>query len=599
MGVVFFIFIACWTIIVIRLLAARATLSERTFLAYLFVGMLFGPLALQTLRWLVYGYGWNLQSTILSVALISPALLMLPVFLGLSVGRAYLWTSVADAFLLGFLVGFGFDILGVAFSAFTTAAPLSGLSVFPPFALDLGPDLGPYNPQIYKWWIVEETGQVGGGLYVMSGFAYWLGLASLVFAASLRFLRNRAVAAVLGTLILVACGLEKALRLNSGLDGLARYAQMVNPNGALIPWLALLALLALSLYEARWVARANSKTLASEFQAFTQLQMFVTAMTDRMPWEFLRLKAVRLQRQAEIAQAELAHLTGDESLGSIAGKLVERARSLHAMADVLSHPPIRPQTGATRRPRWRGWQLALGAVFFALVFLMPQFPAVWNFFWGIPGFQSPVLLNQLTVLGFVLTALILWWYVEFPAEQGNARDTGEEVQNRAEKWVLRTCLGLTIVALVYGNVENLYLISLGHMRLWTMDMIHWTTLMLTTFMLLLASGAAATLSFHFEEPREGTRSMRLAALVHNILTVVSTFVIAWSGFAFFQKMQSLVQTSFGTQLSSWFPHAANLVTFLPVLALALAFSFGLFWLLRYISKRAETLIVGKLANVKN
>src|SRR5438067_7493598 len=109
MKLIEFLLNAVWTLVVIRILALRATLRVRTLAIFLLLGMLLGPIALPVVQGFVNSYGsyqvyhWPLQA--LSVEL----LLLAPVLTFLFYRGAHRITSVGDAFLLAFVIGFGYD----------------------------------------------------------------------------------------------------------------------------------------------------------------------------------------------------------------------------------------------------------------------------------------------------------------------------------------------------------------------------------------------------------------------------------------------------------------------------------------------------------
>ncbi|MDA2914881.1 hypothetical protein MYX77_13195, partial [Acidobacteriia bacterium AH_259_A11_L15] len=61
--------LTAWTIVLLRLLGARATLSERTYLTYLLLGASLGVLAMPLVRLLFAPYGefWPYQRLLISV----------------------------------------------------------------------------------------------------------------------------------------------------------------------------------------------------------------------------------------------------------------------------------------------------------------------------------------------------------------------------------------------------------------------------------------------------------------------------------------------------------------------------------------------------
>src|SRR2546426_1091871 len=128
--------LALWTLAVLRVLGLRATLSGRTLGTYLLLGALLGMIAIPLVRELGAPYGEQGPYVNEVLSLGDQALLLIPVLWYLFFRRAHEVTSVADAFLLAFAVGFGFDLVGALLAASGATAPLKGLSFWPPWQFD-------------------------------------------------------------------------------------------------------------------------------------------------------------------------------------------------------------------------------------------------------------------------------------------------------------------------------------------------------------------------------------------------------------------------------------------------------------------------------
>src|SRR5262249_26839372 len=147
------------------------------------------------------------------------------------------------------------------------------------------------------WTVVRHAGEVG---YSIAGFGYWAALVALTAAATLRFGRSRIAAIIVTGLVLIWVVSEQAPLLSAdgwvylnpksidhssllpalkgllgeaagtilgsiigslacglliALEGAARLSGVLTFQGTLTPWLALIALAALSAFELRWVVR--------------------------------------------------------------------------------------------------------------------------------------------------------------------------------------------------------------------------------------------------------------------------------------------------------------------------------------------------------
>ena len=135
MALLSLLLLALLTMFTMRVLSTRATLSCHAFLTCLLAGVVVGPFAIPVVHKLINAYGTYGHYQTWLDAIGATALLLLPAAVLLFRHGAYRVTSVADAFLLAFMVGFGFDLLGAFLAASTATAPLAALSIFPPFTL--------------------------------------------------------------------------------------------------------------------------------------------------------------------------------------------------------------------------------------------------------------------------------------------------------------------------------------------------------------------------------------------------------------------------------------------------------------------------------
>src|SRR5579871_242296 len=128
------ILLACWTIALVRLASTRATLSGRTFFIYFLQGAFLGIVGVRLVQRLFVPYSQSAHGPviILLIALAWQASLLAPVWILLTDHLSRV-TSVDDAFLVAFAMGFGFDLCGALTAAATASYALPGLSLFPPW----------------------------------------------------------------------------------------------------------------------------------------------------------------------------------------------------------------------------------------------------------------------------------------------------------------------------------------------------------------------------------------------------------------------------------------------------------------------------------
>ena len=161
MPVASMVVLTVWTLVALRVVGARATLGLRTFGIYLLLGALLGITCIPLVRGLAAPYGEQGLYVNYLFSLGFQAVLLLPA-IWLLLRRANEVTSLADVFLLAFMAGFGFDLLGAILAASTAATPLKGLSIWPPWQFD-------------------------GENFSVAGYGYWSGLVALVIGAAMRF----------------------------------------------------------------------------------------------------------------------------------------------------------------------------------------------------------------------------------------------------------------------------------------------------------------------------------------------------------------------------------------------------------------------------
>ncbi|MGH9669038.1 MAG: hypothetical protein ACRD3A_02870 [Terriglobales bacterium] len=567
MALLSLVFLALLTLFLMRLLAARATFSCRTFLTCLLVGVVVGPFAMPVVHKLINAYGsYGQYQTWLDGIGATAVLLLLACALLFRRG-AYRVTSVADAFLLAFMIGFGFDLLGAFLAASAATAPLAALSYFPPFTMTNG----------------ELTA---------AGLGYWCGLVALAVAATLRFARRSALAWGIGATLLLFVGTEWAGLLGSSpwADRTTFFAwfSRMTLHGHLTPWLALLGLIGLSVWEAQWVAKATGGS-SGKLQFMEEWGSLMTALAGGKRAEFCRLSRLyRLRRQSQLARAELAHSPQDESLKRLAQNLEERVRALEKPSAESAVPLA---AAALAWASQRRWQIVLVAAFLFVVVLLPMLPdQAINFLWTIPVLESSLSPQGLTLLNLLLGFALVRRYVTAGSRPFSTFDADELARFYAELAVLQGALASVVLVVTFGLVEEFYGPG-GTLQVFAgVQHPGWNRAQLTTVMLLTACVATGITLARSQRWRSAPLALRRAAAVRNTVTAAAVFAGAWIGLIFFQQVQAQLHTRFGARLYLTFERNGNAAGDTFAALLTAGFSFVLFRLLSLWSRRAQAFL---------
>jgi len=427
------VFLALLTLAFMRLLGARATLSNRTFFAFLVLGALIGPASFQlTYRFFDPYSAWgNVFSRNVVIFFVSHLAVLLPVFVYFFGRRVYTAASVADAFLLGFASGFGYDLVVMLFASAYATAALRQVTVVPPFTFDAGG-------------------------FSLAGYGYWSAIGALTMAAGLRFLRNRYVAFTIAALVILFFAAEQAALLQPP-ETPGHWFGLITVRGLLTPYLALVALVVCSFLEFRWLNRLVPSAAQRKLQVLTEWQALLNALMARHFHEFQQLGArMRLERNLEIARAELAAHADDPALKAELDYLDARMAALpgSSSATVLDLGGVIKRKGGSRQGVI---QLTVAVLFVFICFLMPMLPdPVAKQFWSFQLFNFPLPGLGLSVLNTALIVLIVWRYLSSPAWPSKQFDPDEQLDYSSETAILSTALALALVAILYGPLEELY-----------------------------------------------------------------------------------------------------------------------------------------------
>lgn len=558
MALVELLLLVVWTLLAVRIFAARATIGERTLLTYLVAGAILGPLALPFTQKLFAPYNETGPWIFLFISLLRQALLVAP---ALFIAARFRALSVADAFLLAFVFGFGFDLSAALLAATVAAEPVRGLALFPP-------------------------AEISGPRGTVAGYAYWSALAALAFAASRRFLRTpKTVWLVSGTVFLWVAIEAATLLLPAG--GIFGLVAALTFHGKLTAWLALIALAGLSAYEVQWAASAAPESgagLLAEWQALIQ---------SLLKLDFRRYRALREQfavaRELELARAEARVEPGDQTLGGLARGLELRLEKLKNIPERGSRRAPIVSTNPWRDPAvaaWAGW-LAL-----VVVALLPHFPAVGKFFWSFWLFHYKPGGFPLTLLETLLVVVILRRCVLAAGRPDRSGDADDAIQFRGEDVILKTALAIVLLLFVHTKPEMLYPFASMIVYFTNARMPSFTPVQLVTFLLLFATAASSLTAPRMIRWRRAPLAERRAAALRNALQIVLAFVVVWVLNAFYPALIVMFHWEIGWTSFNWFGASGNwVIALLTTLLMALA-GFAVYRALAPLSRRIEKFLVG-------
>jgi len=541
--------LAIWTLLLVRALSLRATVSLRTLGTYLILGAVLGPVALPVVHSFFNSYGSYQVYHWPFVAVGVELLLLGPVLAFLFFRRAHQLTSVGDAFLLAFMVGFGYDLIAALTGVAGTSQLGSGVSYFPPF--------------------VFQSQNL-----TVSGFGYWSGLIALAIAAAARFLRTRAAIYIAAAMAAfwVAADISGLVSLQRAPTILAAVFGNMTMHGLMTPWLCLLALLGLSLWEGRWISTAGGTGAAQGL--ISQWSAALTALTGGKLDDFRRLtRAARLRRQREFANAELSRAPSDAYLTKICRDLDKQLLLAEsAPAAVKTAAPLAQALSAwaKRRPL----QVALVVALLVIVFLLPEISALAALFWRFSLLNGPLLSLHVSLLSCTLIAVIVWRYLSagMAAEFSTSADDA-------------------LLALLYGKTEDLYSLRAIPQLLGLTPAPSYDHGQLTTTMLLIAAAATGLSLKRNDTWRVRSVGVRRAAAITRVINLIVLFAGVGLVLVFFQQGQVLLHSTMRGRLFRIFGRHANSAGDIVVGIVTAAFSFALFWGLFLLSERAKSFLV--------
>ncbi|MCC7499786.1 MAG: hypothetical protein IT160_19555 [Bryobacterales bacterium] len=531
--------VSMWTALFLAVLGSRAVTGPRTWLRFWLLGVLGGPMILGVARSWIPSAAWS--------GFLIPALLFVPVCWCLLWNRAYRSLSVSDGFLLGFFVGFGADwiqeLFGIGFRDVARQVLPNALSLMPPGILDSPNSLSAHH-------------------YAQHG--YWLALPSIVLCAGLRF-KSKPVAAGLTGAALIFCGLDR-IAWQGILRQHSAALETIFLHGLLLPWAAILALVALSAVEARWVAR-GIRSYELIFRLPLEWAAALSALADRRFGFAANLAdRFRLIREIELVRRERFRGPADEAMAHLEASLERRLSP-------LPDPKAAADHAVSTGKRWP--QMAVVTIAAFLVLIAPRLPeAVQRPLWAglikLPGYYG----SEIPALALILLGFVGWFYLVFGTaiwpDKDEAARTGRAMRRLVERWIWALCLAGGCFLLLYrsyGEWREFISFSSPILEGWNLNLDtdftrpQWVVYLAA----LMALAAAGTLGSALESQAESAFPSK-AALRRHLLTL--TCVLPWVAAAWLLDMPGFLAQALsrGSLAGGWDYRLANVLTITLVLA---------------------------------
>lgn len=562
MALLSLLLLAVWTLLVIRVACARATLSERTLLTYLVAGVLLGTVISPLTQKLFAPYNETGPWVAFWVCLARQAILLLPLLRVLRV-RAL---SVADGFLAGFVLGFGFDLSTAVLAAAVAREPFKNLMLFPPW-------------------------QFAGPNFSVAGYGYWTALVALAFVASQRFMRQAKQVWIITGVIFLFVVTETATLIVPPQGLLAIFAT-VSFHGRWTAWLALFALVALAVYEAQWTDRATGVAPPSA-RLLTEWQSLLERLLRGKFNDYARLsEQFALQRQIELVNAEMRATRRDRSLFQLHVSLQQRLREIKENISPLAPPVITPPGPLAfwRNPRvvvWAGWLLLL-----FVVLVIPRLPTgLGQFLWSFWLFHYRPPAFPFTILNTVLVVIIFRRYLLGAGGSPTPSGPDRAILLYGEKLALDTALAAVLLVWLHGRPEFFYPFPSLVAGFSGVGLPNLSPLQVSTFLFLLATAATGSAAFRMQRWWETPLREQRRSVLRNALRAGGALLVVWICNAFYPSLVILTHQNLGPTLFGLFGAGGNYYAAILSLILMVLAGAALYAGLQPVSRRIERFLV--------
>lgn len=549
---------AFYTLLVVRVFAARATVSERTIGTYLLFGGLYGLVAQPLLERVVSPYGEMGPWVAFFGALSLHAALLAPVVWHLFRSRAVRGLSVADALVVAFAIGFGATLASALLRATVAEEVLPGLTNFPPWQTLASP---------------EGEGPVAAGV------GYWTAFTALLMAGAARFAKWPWAVWAAGAAGLLFTSFEAgALRVPP--TGIWETLFKLTRQGGLTAWAVLIGVVVLQVMEGRWERAARSEADGNE-DLLEEGRTLIAALFARRFGEFAeRARAYRLARQGRISLATAQASAHPE-------RAARGARAMIARAFGGAVPP--PDYGSPQPPpRFvAAWG---GAIAFAVaVFVVPRLPEglrnwLWSF-WGL-HFALPGL--PFTILTAVLTVIVVRRLLAAPGRPASPGRPDDLLGFLAERAVGLASFGLLLGALLYAQPGRL-IDPTPYLQNVEAGVQPWHA---ATLLLLAAAAATGVLARRTSQWQAAPIEDRRRAALRTALESATLFLLVWAVDGFYTAELAKFHDKLGPALYRRFEGDGNYVAAILTATVVGLASAAVMVLARRWIGRTEAFLVG-------
>jgi len=578
-----------WTLVVIRLCAIGAVLSERTVLSYFVLGALMAvsasPLAEKfIIPYPLADYGFAYLGA-LGRVLVRNVTLLAPVLTYLWMRRNHRLVSVADAFGLAFAIGLGFETTGAVLAASTARESLRGLTLLPPWQMT---------------WDTNQRFPILGlsGDFAVAGPAYSVGFAALVFAAGLRFWRRSRKALTVTAVVLLLVTAHEALWVQQILtagarlpsDTLAWLFDVSFYHGKLLAPVALAALLYLTQKERRWSAAALAEEPPKPMRLFEECQAWLRNIFTRGAGGWLvSTESERRRRQLAMVRAERALDPGDHQLFQSARLLELALERIHApdRADKDELEEIAP-SDIERRIALAGW-MAL----FLVVIVMPWLPSKYSsWLWTFPLLNISLAVMPLTVLHVALAAVVLWRFIHNQSEPLAHWDGEEVFRFFGDNAISFAAMGAALLVLFQVPLNSFYppystLAFFNRAPLPSFDLFQIAALILILGLCAGSLGLGAAARWRRQASAEEQRT----AIVRRSIILANTVIFLWISVKIYIPLLASLQKALGPTAFTIFGKSGNIVVAFLTIVFFFAVSLALGYGLRQVSRRVESFLL--------
>lgn len=592
MALLSLLLLAAWTLVVIRLFAVRATLSDGVFLTYIMLGALMAltaaPLAEKfiipyPLNEYNYGYLFGAFFRLITRNLV----LLAPVIAYLFLRRMHRLTSVADAFLLAFAVGFGYELVGAVLATSTAPESLKGMTLFPPWQ--------------FTWDARQRFPTFGiAGEFGIAGVGYSIGLASLVLASMLRFWRRPRNAILVSVAVLLLVTAHEAMWAVQLLavghtpptKGIGWFFDTIMFHGKLTALVTLLLLAYVSARELRWAAESTGVAPPDKFKLLEDCQRLLMTMLRGGPRDYLRASAhAGLQHQVSIVKAELALSANDT-------KILQPARLLDiklSQAEANPGVPGISEPLAISAPLFdrRALQFAWGALAL-LILLMPRLPS-WlpPYLWKFPLLNVQLPLLPFTVLHVALVLLSLWWFLKAPGTARSNWDPRELIPYYGDNTLSFAAMGAVLLVLFQVPLGGFYPPYSTLSFLNRASFPQFDASQVAALLLLVAVAAnGVTLKGIALWRREASAEEQRAATIRRLLILANAMIFMWLTIKIYVPLLAALHKLLGPTFFDLFGRLGNVVMALVAALLFFGLSLGIGYALRLVTQRVERFLIG-------